>query len=218
MVAVEKKKQKVWQDIRPAQTVVAAVAKKPAKKRPQIVKRTLLYIRTHKKQSIIIGGMIVVVIVLLALTLFRPKATVVIGTASLPDTTKNPTLLVPGTPSYGTLLPSGKSAKDLGGGLVRNDKNPLFVYVDKIGNVSINVSQQPLPESFKPNVSQHIKDLAVGFGASTRLTIDGNTIYIGTYEKGLQRVIFSKSDLLILMSANTNISSADWSAYISSLK
>lgn len=218
MVVVGKKRQRVWQDIRPAKAVIATPPKKPVKKRPQIVKRSLAYIRTHKKQSIIVGAVIIAVLLILAFMLFRPKSTALISTASLPDASKNPTLLVPGTPSYDTLIPQGKSIKDLGGGLVRNDKNPLFVYVDKIGNVSINVSEQPLPESFKPAVNQHVKDLAVGFGASTRLTIDGNTVYIGTYEKGLQRVIFSKNDLLILMSANTNISSADWSSYISSLQ
>lgn len=217
MVVVGKKRQRVWQDIRPAKAVIATPPKKPVKKRPQIVKPSLAYIRTHKKQSIIFGA-VVIVLLILAFMLFRPKSTAVISTTSLPDASKNPTLLVPGTPSYDTLIPQGKSIKDLGGGLVRNDKNPLFVYVDKIGNVSINVSEQPLPESFKPAVNQHVKDLAVGFGASTRLTIDGNTVYIGTYEKGLQRVIFSKNDLLILMSANTNISSADWSSYISSLQ
>lgn len=218
-MAIEgKEKQKVWQDIRPTQTVVATPTKKPAKKRPQILKRALQYIRTHKKQSVIIASALLVILLVVLFLLLRPKTTVIASTEGLPDTTKNPTLLVPGTPSYDTLLPAGKSVKDLGGGLVRNDKNPLFVYVDKIGNVSINVSEQPLPETFKPNVNQHVKDLAVGFGASTRLTVDGNTIYIGTYEKGLQRVIFSKNDLLILMSANTNISSADWSSYISSLK
>lgn len=218
MVVVGKKKQRVWQDIRPAQTVGATPTKKPAKKRPELFKRAFAYIRLHRKQSIIVGSILAVILLVTLFLLLRPRTAIIATTEGLPDTTKNPTLLVPGTPSYDTLIPEGKSIKDLGGGLVRNDKNPLFVYVDKIGNVSINVSEQPLPESFKPAVNQHVKDLAVGFGASTRLTIDGNTIYIGTYEKGLQRVIFSKNDLLILMSANTNISSADWSAYINSLK
>lgn len=126
---------------------------------------------------------------------------------------------VKGTPDYKTVLPAGKDIKDLGGWTLVSPPNrdPAYAYIDKIGNTQINVSQQLLPDSLKPDTAEKVEQLAKGFGANEKVTVDGITVHIGTSEKGPQSVIFSKNDLLILIKSSVRIDSNEWAKYVNSL-
>lgn len=128
--------------------------------------------------------------------------------------------LTKGTPDYATVLPSGKTIQDLGGWTLVSPagRDPVFAYIDKIGNMQINVSQQPLPKNFKPDTSEKIEKLAMDYGASEKLTVGNTIVHIGTSEKGPQSVIFHMNDLLILIKSSVRIDNSEWAAYVNSLQ
>ena len=125
-----------------------------------------------------------------------------------------------GKPAYPTVTPDGKPIEQLGGWtrVSPPDKNPVFAYADTIGSKNINVSQQPIPDEFKPNVEEQVAYMAKGYLANEKLVIGDVTAYVGTSAKGPQSVILAKNDLLILMKSSVKISSKEWSDYINSLR
>lgn len=129
-------------------------------------------------------------------------------------------VLSKGTPSYKTLLPAGKSISQLGGWTRVSPSNvdPVYAFVDKIGEIPINLSQQPLPKEFETNTNEQIATLASDFRAENKLTIGSTTVYIGTSGKGPQSVIFAKNNLLILIKSSVQISNEKWTDYINSLQ
>lgn len=124
------------------------------------------------------------------------------------------------TPKFTTILPAGKTISDFGGWtrVSPPDSDPVFAYVDKIGNAPINVSQQPLPEEFKEDTAHSISQLSHDFRAEEKLTVGDTTAYIGTSAKGPQSVIFAKNDLLILIKSAVKIDNDQWTVYINSLQ
>lgn len=124
------------------------------------------------------------------------------------------------TPTFTTVLPSGKTINDLGGWTRASPvgANPVFVYVDYIGDARINVNQQPLPEDFKTDTEMKVEELAIGYKATEKLTVGNLIVHIASTSQGPQTAIFTKNDLLILLRSNTAISSDSWISYINSLQ
>ena len=123
-------------------------------------------------------------------------------------------------PDYKTALPSGTSIEKLGGWerVSPPDKDPVFAFTDKIGEVSITVSEQPLPSSFKSDTNGKVAELAKAYSATTILDAKGTKVYIGTSAKGPQSTIFTKNELLILIKSQAKINDDAWITYINSLK
>ena len=128
--------------------------------------------------------------------------------------------LVHGNPGYTTVLPAGKTINDLGG-WVRvspQDRNPVYAYTDNVGGARVDVSEQPLPESFQSNLAVSLARLADSFDANGTLTAGGGTVYIGTSAKGPQSLILNKDNLLILIKSTSPLADKKWTAYIDSLQ
>lgn len=123
------------------------------------------------------------------------------------------------TPDYQTVLPKGKSIEELGGWqqVSPPGSDPVFAFADTVDGVSVSVSQQPLPESFKTDIEGRVAELAKKFNATTQLEADDMTVYVGTSAKGPQSVIFTKKGLLVLIKSQQKIQDSAWTAYISSL-
>lgn len=123
------------------------------------------------------------------------------------------------SPDYSTVLPKDKPISELGGWtrISPEGRDPVFAYADKIGDVTISVSQQPLPESFKSETSGKIAELAKQFSATEKLDANGTDVYIGTSAKGPQSVIFTKNGLLVLMKSQQKAESGSWKTYVESL-
>jgi len=124
------------------------------------------------------------------------------------------------TPQYTTVLPAGKKIESLGGWsrVSPPDRNPVFAYADKIDDVQVSVSQQPLPKEFQSDPDKSVGDLAKSYSADEKITIGGNTVYIGTSGKGPQSAIFARDNLLILIKSSEKVSSDQWAGYIKSLQ
>ena len=130
-----------------------------------------------------------------------------------------PGQLEQGTPTFRTLLPAGKTIKDFGGWTKVSPPNrdPVYAYVDKIGAIPINVSQQPLPDDFANNKNEKVEQLALAYAADKKLNVGDAIAFIGTSAKGPQSVILAKNNLLILIKASAAIPNAEWEKYIKSL-
>lgn len=117
-------------------------------------------------------------------------------------------------------MPDDKAISNLGGWrqISPPGAEPVYAYVDTISNTTINVSQQPLPDSFKDDVDSQIANMAKKFNATTKLDADDTKVYIGTSAKGPQSVIFTKNGLLILIKSQQTITDKSWIDYIQSLK
>lgn len=127
---------------------------------------------------------------------------------------------MPGTPNYATVLPGGKSAQSLGGWyrVSPPTSDPVYAFSDHIGAVQLDVSEQPLPASFRQNTAEQIAQLAQGFGANEKIASAQVTFYIGTSAKGPQSVILTKNDLLILIKSTGKLTTDAWITYLSSLQ
>lgn len=123
-------------------------------------------------------------------------------------------------PSYVTVLPKDRSIEDLGGWarVSPQDKEPVFAFADKLGDVPVTVSQQPLPASFKDDTAGKIADLAKQFNAQEKITAGSTTVYIGTSIKGPQSVVFTKQNLLILIKSSAKVENHRWIGYIEELQ
>lgn len=120
---------------------------------------------------------------------------------------------------YQTVLPEGRSISDLGGWkrVSPSKSAPVFAYTDTLDNISISVSQQPLPDSFKANTDDKVAELAKKFNATTRIDASGTTVYVGTSAKGPQSAILTKNGLLILMKSQQKVDDKSWTKYVKSL-
>lgn len=129
-------------------------------------------------------------------------------------------LLTKGTPNYATVLPTGKTIQQLGGWtrVSPKSKNAVFAYVDKIGSVQIDVSEQPLPANFQYNTDQQVAQLAHNFNATEKVPAVSTNIYIATLADDSQAVILAKNNLLILMKSVSLVPPNQWVAYVNSLQ
>lgn len=174
------------------------------------------YIRQLRftKKTIIISAVVIAIIGLLALGLSINRY----NTAKEADSSGNPNEVVQEL-EYQTILPDGKSISELGGWrrVSPSKSDPVFAYTDRIGEASINVSQQPLPKSFIGDTDDEVAELAKKFNATTKIDAGGITVYVGSSAKGPQSAIFTKNSLLILIKSQEKIDDASWSKYIKSL-
>lgn len=123
-------------------------------------------------------------------------------------------------PQYETLLPTNKSIAELGGWnrVSPPDKSPVFSYTDKIENIFISVSEQPLPDAFKSEPELQTSKLAESYNATTKFDANGTTVYLGNSAAGPQSIIFTKNNLLILIKSQNKINEKAWISYIQALR
>ena len=125
-----------------------------------------------------------------------------------------------GNPPYDTILPKGKNIEELGGWtrISPPDRDPVYTYTDKIGYISLNVSEQPLPKDFQSDPDKQVENLARDFNATGKITVSRTVVYIGTTEGGPQSVIFHKDGLLVLIKSTGLLDNNQWAKYINSLQ
>ena len=118
------------------------------------------------------------------------------------------------------MLPQGKTIKSLGGWtkISPPKASPVYTYIDRLENVQINVSEQPLPDNFKSDTAKQLEQLAQTENATQKITVGSDTIYIGTSSQGPQSIFFTKNNLLILIKSDATISENSWIKYINSLQ
>ena len=136
------------------------------------------------------------------------------------DTADEPPKLQKGTPDYATVAPKRVSINSLGGWtrVSPPDRNPVFAYVQTLGDSTISVSQQPLPDNLKVDSEQALSALAKDFRANEMITAGDTSAYIETKNNGAQSVLFIKNGLLILIKSSRSVANTTWVEYIISLE
>ena len=136
------------------------------------------------------------------------------------DNTDKPPKLQKGTPDYTTVTPKGTSIDSFGGWtrVSPPDRNPVFAYVQTLGDSTISVSQQPLPDNLKVDSEQALSALAKDFRANEMITAGDTSAYIETKNNGAQSVLFIKNGLLILIKSSRSVANTTWVEYIISLE
>ncbi|HSX35585.1 MAG TPA: hypothetical protein VLH84_01465 [Patescibacteria group bacterium] len=124
---------------------------------------------------------------------------------------------VKATPTFATITPAGKSMTNWSK-ISPPGRDPVYAYADQINGVRVDVSEQPLPASFKTNTADQIASMAQGFNATQKMTLSSTTVYIGTSANGPQSLIFTEKGLLILIRSTSRVSADQWAGYISKLQ
>lgn len=158
-----------------------------------------------------------IILIAVVLLLFIAAAAATVVSLRLKQGTQNNAQV---TPDFTALVPKNISIDEVGGWqkLTPPSGDTVYVYVDTVDGALLNVSQQRLPESFKANTANAVKEMAKAYNASTTLDASGTTVYIGTSADGPQSVIFSKSELLVLIKSDKKIQDSAWISYITSLQ
>ena len=163
-------------------------------------------------------GLAIMIVSGLWLVLHRPPSPHT-QTAAPSTSAATSATLVKENPPFPALLPSGKNAGELGGWtrISPSSKDAAYAYVDHIGTVQINVSQQILPDNFRSTPEDSLRTLAESFDARETIKAGDTTVYIGTSTKGPQSIIFAKNNLLVLIKSSGRIAEPLWTNYIKDL-
>lgn len=118
-------------------------------------------------------------------------------------------------PTFKTLLPGGKSIKQLTGWkvIIQPDSSQAFNYPDTINGVGIHVVEQALPDKIADKVVEEAKTSS----ANEEVTAGETKAYLGTSAKGPQTLIFTKAGLLVIITSDGTISHEDWVSYVQNL-
>ncbi len=189
-------------------------------------RRSLSRLRTFMTPKRIIATLVLLMVAWALVGRFIPKPAGESQKQPTASQTNSPTSSAPntpltkGTPDYTTVLPAGKTIESLGGWtrVSPPNGNAVYAYVDTVGKATLTVSQQPLPDNFKDDTNAEIDQLAAGYNATQKLTVQGTVVHIGTSVKGPQSVIFTKNKVLVLIKTNIPLDNDQWSAYISQLR
>ncbi len=95
----------------------------------------------------------------------------------------------------------------------------IHTFKDIVDEIGIEVTQQKIPEKFKENQADSLKEMATTFQATNIIQIDEMIVYHGLNEKtNVQSLFFIKNESLVSIRASQKISDDSWSGYILSLQ
>ena len=174
---------------------------------------------SRKSQALAVVALVIVISAYALLSGGTPQAAKAprntAGHSSLPTIS-----LTQGTPDYNTILPAGKTIQNFGGWtrVSPKDANAVYAYVDKVGSVQVDVSEQPLPPGFQVNTDAQVAQVASGYHATEKVPALNTNLYIATLADDSQAVIFTKDNLLILMKSVSLLPPSDWVTYVNALQ
>jgi hypothetical protein len=122
-------------------------------------------------------------------------------------------------PSFKILYPGTKNDETVGE-IVKvspDGSAAAYTYIDRIGDIQINITQQELPPNFKINQDGELAKLAESFQQRDIIQVDSVRVYHGSSSSGVQSLVFIKGNLLITVRASQKVSDDVWAAYISAL-
>ena len=118
-------------------------------------------------------------------------------------------------PKFDIILPKGRDiTKEK---IVYDPKRNFAKYEDNINSVDIIVSEQPVPEMFKPDPIYGIKKVANDFGVKELILNEGTEIYYDKNDKGMQTLIFTKKNLFIFIMTTKEVDKEAFKVYIENL-
>lgn len=220
----DSKKRPVWQDIVPTKTRPTVTQIGPKRIKPKL-KYNIKLPKISKKIFIFICSSLLLIVLFIAIAFFIINANQNSIEQNLSENKNNQTdatltNIGVAEPEFVTITPNHKSISELGGWtkISPDGAAPVYTYIDRIDGININVSEQSLPEDFKTDTEQKVKNLATSFNASQKITTNEKSIYIGQSRDGAQSIIFSKNNLLVFIKTDKKINNSSIVSYINSLE
>lgn len=124
-------------------------------------------------------------------------------------------------PTFAILYPSGqkKEYEPTVRRISPADRAAVYTFVDSVKGIRVVVSQQIIPDNFKPDIAASIEKMARDFQATNVIEVDGAPVYYGWSERdGVQSIILEREGLLMLIRADSQLDSVDIESYIVSLR
>lgn len=136
------------------------------------------------------------------------------------SSTNNQTVLsdTTATPEFKMIFPEGVQTNIDNNYVSFNSDKNIASYTDKIGAITVTVSQQPLPARFNNNLETELDREAKKAGAIEIIVPSNPITYVGTAANGVQTAVFYKHDLLIYVRAANKVDNLDWTDYVRSLR
>jgi hypothetical protein len=197
-----------------------SVKPKASRPRKQLNVKSKAFISFAQKNKIVVGvGCVVVIVGIFALNkfVFNDDSKDIAGTSI--TSPKSGADLPREKPSFKILYPGTKNS-DTVGEIVKvspDGSAPAYTYIDRIGDIQINVTQQELPPNFKINQDGELTKLAESFQQRDIIQVDSVRVYHGSSSSGVQSLLFIKGNLLITVRASQKVTDDMWAAYISAL-
>lgn len=117
-------------------------------------------------------------------------------------------------PTYAVTKPSSTEAEQV----KFDSEKKVASYGDKVNGITVVVSQQPLPASFKEDPFGQLEKIATSFSATESFAVNDFKVFIGTSAKGPQSLLLIKDKKLIFLRSDSKIPNADWVTYIETMK
>ena len=183
----------------------------------QLIRRYITRL-TPRQRLLHVAGILGIALIFALLPFILPHRPV--ATETTPDTVASGAPLPKENPTFSTMLPSGKTAEELGGWrrVSPSDRNPVYAFPDEVAGVPIIVSEQPIPDNFKSDLTGSIQKLSDGYSAGRTFDANGITVHIGKSAKGPQSLIFTTRGLLVLIKSASTVTDDKWVTYITSLQ
>jgi hypothetical protein len=210
-------------------TLKAKISKRAAGPKDQTPKLPLSNRLHFTKKHLIVGGLVSVVVLSLGLRLILSNkssssdgnskdTSAILGketdikAADLPEVTQT---------DFNLLYPAGMNPANAK--IVRispENAAVVYSYVDKLDEAQLRISQQRVPDEFKPGVDAAAQELAKGFNLNSVIQVDSIKVYHGYNDKNdvTQSLMFIKNDLLILIAASQKLSDDKWASYIGTFR
>ena len=195
---------------------VAKIVKQKSKKLN--IDKSKIYAKKYKKQIAI--GVFALIIAIIGLNK-------VVFNGSDQSATEGASITAPKTgadlprekPNFKILYPGNKNNNSVGEIVKVSPPNtaPAYTYIDKVGDVQVNVTQQELPGNFKVNQDGELEKLTKNFQATSIIQVDSLRVYHGESSSGVQSLVFIKGNLLITIKSSQKLGDEAWAAYISAL-
>ena len=91
-------------------------------------------------------------------------------------------------------------------------------FQDTVNGINVTVTQQALPEEFKTNTADEIKNFATSQNFKDELSVDEGVAYIGLSVNGPQSVIYQRDQTLIFLQSIEKMSNSKWTNYLNKLQ
>ena len=117
-------------------------------------------------------------------------------------------------PEFTLIMPGGK----IEGKISYNAERKTAGMQTSIGNKKVTISQQAIPEGFKPDPAGETAQLAKEINANDKLEGNGFTAHLGQSIKGPQTVLFTKSGTLVFIKSTETIPKEQWTEFLQTFK
>ena len=120
-------------------------------------------------------------------------------------------------PEFSTVLPASDS-EQIDTPIAYDELRKVASYTDTLDGKKITVTQQQVPDRFKVDQQVELEKFAKEMNANQPIQAGDTRAFTGLSIRGPQTVVMIKNDLLVFMTAESEVPAGAWVSYIESLQ